>query len=175
MKIVGLLRHAKSDWSDMDKRDFDRGLNDRGRQGAALIGQHIADHGVAFDRVVASPARRVAATLDAVMGDTPIQFDQRLYLAPADTLMEVLQDQDDGDDAVLLVAHNPGLQDLVLKLVARDKEGRLFQKAKAKYPTAAFAVIHVPVTSWRDLVDESGELTHFARPRDLDPELGPTD
>ena len=175
MKIVGLFRHAKSDWSDMDKRDFDRGLNDRGRQGAALMGRHIADQGMAFDKIVASPAKRVTATLEAAMPDADIDYDRRVYLAPADTLMDVLQAQDDADDAVLIVGHNPGLQDLVLKLVARDKEGPLFQEAKVKYPTATFATIRLPIPSWSELSAETGELTHFARPRDLDPELGPTD
>ena len=58
MKRLGLLRHAKSDWDDIGQRDFDRGLNDRGRKGARLIGEHIAAHGVPFDLVLASPAER---------------------------------------------------------------------------------------------------------------------
>ncbi len=59
MKILGLFRHAKSDWDDAAKRDFDRGLNDRGRKGAALMGDHIRSHDMAWDAVVASPAVRV--------------------------------------------------------------------------------------------------------------------
>ena len=63
MKILGLLRHAKSDWGQSDKRDFDRGLNDRGRRGAQVIGDHIRAHGVKWDHLLASPAQRVRATL----------------------------------------------------------------------------------------------------------------
>ena len=67
MKILGLLRHAKSDWGQSDKRDFDRGLNDRGRRGARVIGDHIRAHGVDWDRLVASPAERVKQTLAAAL------------------------------------------------------------------------------------------------------------
>ena len=58
MKILGLLRHAKSDWDDTAQRDFDRGLNARGKKGAELIGKHIRDHGVKWDRLIASPMPR---------------------------------------------------------------------------------------------------------------------
>ena len=64
MKILGLLRHAKSDWDDMNQRDFDRGLNPRGRKGAQIIGAHIRDHGIKWDKLIASPAVRVKLTLD---------------------------------------------------------------------------------------------------------------
>ena len=70
MKILALLRHAKSDWDDLAKRDFDRGLNDRGRKGAELIGQHIRDHGIKWDCVLASPAERVKQSMISVMPET---------------------------------------------------------------------------------------------------------
>ncbi len=67
MKTLGLLRHAKSDWDDIAKRDFDRGLNGRGRRGAALMGAHVTAHGVTWDRIIASPAERVKQTLAAAL------------------------------------------------------------------------------------------------------------
>lgn len=173
MKNLGLLRHAKSDWGPSDKRDFDRGLNERGRRGAALMGAHIRDHGVAWDRLIASPARRVKLTLEsAAIGPTP-HFDERLYLASTDTMLDVLREAE--GEAVLLVGHNPGLGDLILELVAPGRENALFDEAKVKFPTAAFAVLELAVDDWADLALECGTLTHFQRPRDLDPELGPED
>ena len=59
MKKLGLFRHAKSDWNDARLRDFDRPLNARGRKGAALMGVHIRDYGVRWNRIIASPAARV--------------------------------------------------------------------------------------------------------------------
>ena len=80
MKILGLLRHAKSDTDDLSLRDFDRGLNDRGRRGAAAIGGHIREHGVSWDLLLASPAERVRRTLDAARLEVPACWEERVYL-----------------------------------------------------------------------------------------------
>ena len=65
MKRLGLFRHAKSDWDDMSLRDFDRGLNARGRRGAALMGRHITEYGAKWDRMLASPAKRIRLTIES--------------------------------------------------------------------------------------------------------------
>ena len=91
MKRLTLLRHAKSDWDDTAQRDFDRGLNARGRKGAELIGKHIRDHGVKWDRLIASPAVRVKLTLEGALPDVPVIYDQRLYLASFDTIVETIE------------------------------------------------------------------------------------
>lgn len=171
MKTLGLLRHAKSDWGQSDKRDFDRGLNARGRRGAALMGAHVRRHGVTWDRLIASPAKRVRLTLEsAAIGLAP-EWEERLYLAPTDTILDVLRAAT--GDAVLIAGHNPGLGDLILELVAPRRENALFDEAKVKFPTAAFAVLELPIDHWTDLRPECGALVHFKRPRDLNPELGP--
>lgn len=173
MKILGLLRHAKSDWGQSDKRDFDRGLNARGRKGARLIGEHIRDHGVKWNRLVASPAERVKLTLgEAAVGPEP-EWDRRLYLASTETICDVIGETDDSVDALLLAGHNPGFGDMVFELVSPKNENDLFDEAKVKFPTAAFAVFELDIDSWADLQEGCGRLVHFARPRDLDAELGP--
>jgi phosphohistidine phosphatase len=177
MKILGLLRHAKSDWDDAAQRDFDRGLNARGRKGAALIGDHIRDHGVKWDRLIASPAVRVKLTLEGALPEVTPIYDQRLYLASFDTIVETIEAHaGSGDDearAVLISGHNPGLQDVLLELVAPGKENALFKEAVVKFPTAAYAVLECDVARWADLKRYCAELVHFTRPRDLDPALGP--
>ncbi len=171
MKILGLLRHAKSDWGASDKRDFDRGLNERGRRGAALVGAHIREHGVRWDRLLASPAERVRRTLEsAALGVEPV-FDERLYLASTETIIEVLHGAE--GESALVAGHNPGLGDMIFELVAPANENALFDEAKSKFPTAAFAVFELAIDDWAELRPGCGKLTHFARPRDLDPELGP--
>ena len=173
MKTLGLLRHAKSDWDDAGLRDFDRGLNDRGRRGAALIGRHIAEQGIAWDAVIASPAARGKATLAAAaLPDRP-RFDERAYLADAETLLDLLRHIDGDPGNVLLVGHNPGLHELIFRLVDPDREGALFAQVVDKFPTAAFAVIELPIESWKSLQPGNGRLVSLTRPRDLDPELGP--
>ena len=173
MKILGLLRHAKSDWGQSDKRDFDRGLNARGCKGAALIGKHIRDHGIAWDALIASPAKRVRTTLEqADLGLEP-QWEDSLYLASTETICDVIREAGDDAQALLLAGHNPGFGDMVFELVAPKDENDLFDEAKVKFPTAAFAVFELDIDDWADLKEGCGKLVHFARPRDLDPELGP--
>lgn len=177
MKLLGLLRHAKSDWGDLSKRDFDRGVNARGRRGAALIGEHIREHGVKWDRLIASPAERVRLTLKAALPDMEPEFDQRLYLASPETITEVLGKcaETEGEEprAILISGHNPGLQELLLDLVSPSRENDLFREAIVKFPTATYAVLECDIDSWADLKNHCATLSHFARPRDLDPELGP--
>lgn len=173
MKTLGLLRHAKSGWGPSETRDFDRGLNARGRRGAALMSEHIRLHGQRWDRLIASPAERVRRTLDEGALDIAPEWDERLYLASTDTIFEILREAD--GDAVLLAGHNPGLGDMILELVAPSRENTLFDEAKIKFPTAAYAVIELAVDDWSDIRPECGTLVHFKRPRDLDPDLSPVD
>lgn len=173
MKLLGLLRHAKSDWDDMAKRDFDRGLNDRGRKGAELIGAHIKDHGIKWDVLIASPAERVKRTIERSLPNIEPEFDDRLYLASSETILDVVEEHGSDHDAVLVSGHNPGLQEVLFDLVSPARENDLFKEAAVKFPTATFAVLECAIDDWSDLKKHCGTLVHFARPRDLDPDLGP--
>lgn len=177
MKTLGLFRHAKSDWHDPRARDFDRPLNERGRKGAALMGRHVRDHGVAWDRVIASPAIRCAETIEiatqAAERPAAVNWDRRIYLASSATLADLLRDLDGDPQAVLMVGHNPGLEDLIFDLVPDDGTSPLRDVVEAKFPTAAYAVLELSIDKWSDLTDNCARLTHLTRPRDLDPALGP--
>lgn len=173
MKRLGLLRHAKSEWDDLSTRDFDRRLNAKGRRGAALMGEHIREHGPEFSVLLASPAERVKRTLEAALPEYDPVWDRRIYLGSAEMLEDVLRDGGGDADSVLLVGHNPGIQDLIFDLVSPSDENRLFDEAARKFPTASFAVLELDIESWADLRRECARLVHFTRPRDLDPSLGP--
>jgi len=175
VKTFGLLRHAKSDWDDIGKRDFDRGLNERGRRGARLIGAHIREHGVAWDLLLASPAERVRRTLEAALPGMEPRWDERLYLASADTILDVVREGAGDADAVLVSGHNPGLQEVLFALVAPEAENALFDEAARKLPTGTYAVFELDIDDWTDIAEGCGRLVHFTRPRDLDPALGPED
>lgn len=173
MKLLGLFRHAKSDWDDMALRDFDRGLNARGRKGAALMGAHIRQHGINWSTILASPAERVKRTLEASGLDLPIAWSPDAYLADSATLMALLAALPGNPPAVLLTGHNPGLQALLLDLIPSDTDDELVSAVAQKFPTAAFAVLELAIDDWADCAPGCGTLVHFARPRDLDPDLGP--
>ena len=185
MKTLGLFRHAKSDWADPRARDFDRPLNERGKKGAPMMGKHIRDYGreqhFLWDKVLASPAVRSAQTIEmAAQGaglnvgrGFAINWDRRIYLASSATLLDLLREQDEALNSVLLVGHNPGLEDLIFDLVPDDGSSPLRDVVEAKFPTAAFAVLHLPFERWADVTEGKAALVHLMRPRDIDPELGP--
>ena len=177
MKTLGLFRHAKSDWHDPRARDFDRPLNLRGEKGAGLMGRHIRDHGVKWDRVIASPAVRVAETIElaAKASGRPIavNWDRRIYLASSATLLDLLREQKDAAGSILMVGHNPGLEDIIFDLVPDDGTSPLRDQVEVKFPTASFAVLELDIAHWADLIERCGRLVHLTRPRDLDPVLGP--
>lgn len=173
MKTLTLLRHAKSDWDDPDQRDFDRALNPRGKRAAETVGRFLADEGWRFDAVVASPAERVRETLDQVSlgyGERlTAEWERRIYLASAATLMDVVSEADDCVGSLLLAGHNPGLEDLVLSLAS---DGAALGDVAEKFPTVSVARLSLAIEHWGDIADGCGRLDRFVRPRDLDPSLG---
>ena len=170
MKRLTVLRHAKSSWGDPDLDDFDRPLNDRGWEAARRIGRELQRRQVRFDLVLASPAVRVRETLDGVQErfafEGPIHFDQRLYLAGEELLLTIVHELPDSAGSALLVGHNPGLQELVLKLAPEGE--REHRRVQEKFPTAALAMTDLPALSWRDVETGSGWLAELILPRELD-------
>ena len=178
MKLLGLFRHAKSDWGDPRARDFDRDLNERGRRGAAIMGRHIREYGARWERVLSSPAVRCTETIEiaaaaAQQRDFPVEWDRRIYLASSATLADLLREQAGEPASLLMVGHNPGLEDLIFDLVPDDGASPLRDLVEVKFPTASFAVLELAIDRWADLADGCGKLVHLTRPRDLDPALGP--
>jgi phosphohistidine phosphatase len=177
MKTLTLLRHAKSGWDDPVARDFDRPLNAKGRRAARAMGQHMRDRGLVFDHIIASPAVRVVETLDEVRETygraLEANWDKRVYLASAETLLDVVQEAPDSADRLLLSGHNPGMEDLILMLVPDRDEDTERDKVEEKFPTASVAEIRFEVEHWADVRENGGSLTLFIRPRDIDATLGP--
>ncbi|MGB5076070.1 MAG: histidine phosphatase family protein [Sphingorhabdus sp.] len=172
-----LLRHAKSSWDDSIPRDFDRPLNKRGEKAAMVVGRWVKRQGMTFDHVVASPAVRVIDTIDQFVKGSgeriDATWDRRIYLASSATLMDVLRDQSDLHKSVLMVGHNPGMEDLVFDIVPDDGTSPLRDIVYEKFPTGALAQMELDIDSWAEIDRKCGKLTQFIRPRDLDPELGP--
>src|SRR3546814_12763926 len=94
------------------------------------MGEHIRKHGVAWDKLLASPAERVRRTIAAALPGADPVFDERLYLASAETIFECLADRASDAGAVLVVGHNPGLHEMPLELVSPPNENALFDKAR---------------------------------------------
>jgi phosphohistidine phosphatase len=176
MKSLTLLRHAKSSWDDPIARDFDRPLNKRGRRAALAIGREMRARRLRFDLVLASPAARVVETLrDVAEGygqPFDLQLDERVYLASAELLLDLVRHADDSRRRLMLVGHNPGLERLAL-LLTHGHDGKLRTLLREKYPTGALAEISLPIDHWDEVGPGIGTLRRYIRPRDLDSSLGP--
>jgi phosphohistidine phosphatase len=171
MKLLYLLRHAKSSWDGPDIADFDRPLNKRGRKAAKLMAQYFRDNGIAPRAVICSPAKRTRETLKHLMpalGDVPITFDHRVYEASYQTLLMCLAELPADLPSALLIGHNPGLERLALYLMNDLGHGPGASRLQDKYPTGSLAILSVPAEDWNDLKVGSGRLDDFVRPSDLD-------
>jgi phosphohistidine phosphatase len=171
MRRLMLLRHAKSDWSVGGQRDHDRPLAARGREAAPLIGAYMVQHGLVPDQVLVSPARRARETWDLVasaFGKTlAVSYDERLYDASVRAMLGPLRGIDASAHALLVVGHNPGLQELAsLLLASGDSDAR--RQLLEKFPTAALAVLEVPIDAWSDLRPHAARLDRFVTPRALE-------
>ena len=170
MKTIFLLRHAKSSWDDTSRDDHDRPLNQRGERAATLVAQFLKQERLIPDLILCSSAKRTRETLtlvQAVLGDDhPALIEPDLYLAAADVLFDRLRKVGEDAASVMLIGHNPGLEDLATTLIA-PKGTPLEDKLAAKFPTAGLAMIRLPGTRWRDLKRKSGSLELFVIPRDL--------
>lgn len=178
MKSLTILRHAKSGWDVPVDRDFDRPINARGRRGAALMGEFWRRQDWPLDWIIASPAVRVTETLDlflpaAGLGTLEPHWERRVYLASAATLLDVVREAGALGDHLMLVGHNPGLEDLAMMLVPFDADNVARVALEEKLPTAAMVRIEFAIDDWHHLREGSGSLSAFVRPRDLDPDLGP--
>jgi phosphohistidine phosphatase len=177
LKTLGLFRHAKSGWDDPRARDFDRTLNERGRRGAVAMGKHIREAGYGCSRILASPAVRCAQTIELgseAAGQTyPVIWDRRIYLASSATLLDLLREQEGDPPSILMIGHNPGLEDLIFDLVPDDGSCPLRDVVEEKFPTAAYAVLELDVDKWADAAPGCARLVHLTRPRDIDASLGP--
>jgi len=178
MKSLTLLRHAKSGWDDPVARDFDRPLNEKGKRAAIVMGRKAHELGLQADRLIASPATRVTQTLDSFFEGLgriiEPQWDRRIYLASSSTLLDIIRETDSAIENLMLVGHNPGLEDLILDLVPDDGSSPLRDIVENKYPTASLAQIHWDGSDWSKLSSDSSiRLLSLTRPRDIDSSLGP--
>jgi phosphohistidine phosphatase len=171
MKTLYLLRHAKSSWKNrLD--DFDRPLNKRGRDAAKAIGRFLAEKQIHPSQVLCSSSRRTRETLARIQDETgtplPARFEKGLYLADAGALLRRVKRLNDSLQSVMLVGHNPGLEQLALAL-AGGSDDALSREVAAKFPTCGLAVLESEVGRWGDLQPGRATLTQFVRPRDLIP------
>ena len=164
-----VLRHAKSAWNTPANTDFDRPLSTRGRRDCPRVAAWLADHDLVPDHVVASPAARAAETVERVTAEldldaeTILDFEPALYDASVLTLLAVLADVPARAKRVLVVAHNPGLDELVVHLAGRVPALSAGGKLMTTAAIASFALR----ADWSELTRGCGDLLRLVRPKEL--------
>jgi phosphohistidine phosphatase len=169
MKTLLLFRHAKSDWGDAGLPDFERPLNHRGQKAAERMGRWMKEAHIQPEWIVSSPAKRAVETVAGLrkhldIPDTLVQFDERIYMADVPTLVDVAARCPEDMDNIMLVGHNPGMDDLLTWLCGPD----LPRSSKGKLmATATLAQINMP-DDWQQLAPNCGKLQQIVRPGEID-------
>ncbi|HEY1544896.1 MAG TPA: histidine phosphatase family protein [Xanthobacteraceae bacterium] len=171
MRRLLLLRHAKSSWSEPGASDHARPLNHRGQETAPRIGAYLSRHKLVPDVVLCSTAKRARETWDlvaAAMRTVPAAiYVERLYDAGLRTLVDIFREADPAARSVLVVGHNPGLQEVATDLIAAgDLDDR--ERLREKLPTGGLVVIDFAIADWSSLHTRSGRLERFVVPRMLE-------
>jgi phosphohistidine phosphatase len=170
MRRLMILRHSKAERPEPGGGDQERTLNQRGRGDAGTIGAYMVRHGLIPDRVVVSTAVRTRETWQHAAGafpaDLAVVFEQRLYDAVPQTILDVIKRTPDEVHSLLVIAHNPGLHRTALMLIgAGDVDAR--QRLSEKLPTSGLVVIDFAVDDWGKLHRAGGRLDRFVTPRSV--------
>lgn len=159
------MRHAKSDWNNPKLSDADRPLNKRGKKAAIQIGQWLQDNNLVPNFVLCSTATRTRETLGQIrlctnIDNKDIKYDESLYLSTLDSLLHKLKTAPWDKEKIMLLGHNPELEELLSYLcgddIALSKTGKLF-------PTASIAVIELN----NEITQLGGQLKSLVRPKEL--------
>lgn len=166
-----LLRHAKSSWSEASLSDFDRPLAPRGQKAAPLVGAELAKRGWLPDLALVSPAVRTRETWRLASANwsqpqPPVAFPEELYEASADELLGEARSVPDKITRLLIVGHNPGLEEFARRLAGPGSDDKASRLIEEKFPTGALARFEFE-GRWDKLPFGAARLTHFMRPKDL--------
>jgi len=168
VKNLYLLRHAKSSWDDPGLADHDRPLAPRGRRAVKRMAEYLREAKVSPELVLCSSATRTRQTLDrirpALDADAFVEVEADLYGADADSLLRRLRRVPDTTGSVLVIGHNPGMQDLALEL---SNGGAALGRVRETFPTCALATVEVPAERWADIEPGSAKLVGLVVPKEL--------
>jgi phosphohistidine phosphatase len=159
MKILYLIRHAKSSWEDITLRDFERPLNKRGKRDAPFMGEILYDGGDIPDIIYSSPAKRASDTAkiiaDKVGYEKEIILDEEIYESNLITLKNIVRSIGDENQTAFVFGHNP-----TLNMFAED-----FCSFYENIPTCGVVKLGFDCDSWRKINVNNCNLLHFDYPK----------
>jgi len=163
MKNLLIMRHAKSDWGNSSISDFDRPLNDRGKTAAPMMGNELLKRKKSPELIISSPAKRAKSTAEIVLKESgcsqPIQFENEFYFGHIEEIIKIVKKSDNSFERIMVVGHNPTLEDLIDELIIDDNGFSM--------STAAIASILFDIDDWAEINKKSGILEWLIIPKDL--------
>ena len=177
MKRLFLLRHAKAERDGRDVDDEARVLAPRGREDAARIGRFLNEEVYIADQVLCSSAARTRETFALILPQLnvkpAVKYLDELYMADSDVILDLVRTARDATGSLMIIGHNPGLEDCARSLVRPPDDRKLrkrYETMMDKFPTGALAVIDFAAEQWGAIGGWVGELELFVRPKDLQEE-----
>lgn len=164
MKQLLLVRHAKSSWSDFSLKDFDRPLNERGKNDAPEMAARIKKKGISVDAFFSSPAKRARKTAEAFvkeLGDKKkdIIFYDELYLAGPSTFSTIISKTDDRYKTIAVFSHNEGITAFANSLTTTRIDN---------IPTCGIFAVKIQTRQWSDFDKAEKDFWFFDSPKGTD-------
>lgn len=162
-KIVYVMRHAKSSWSDFSLSDYDRPLNGRGKRDIPDMGARLKRLTLKPDLIISSPANRAITTARGIANAlnyplSSILENEALYHASAGTIKNVLSSLPDDSSTVMLFGHNPGLTYFINQVSNFQLEN---------LPTCGVCAIRFEMSRWDQIQHTQGENTFYDYPKSI--------
>ncbi len=169
MKTILLLRHAKSDWGDPSLTDFDRPLAKRGLKDAPRMGEVIQKFDHVPDLILSSPAERAKQTTE-IVADTcgysrSIEWVEGFYTGGSDETFTALQNLPDKIERVMVVGHNPTMEEVAALLLSADVEDEWRDEWAIRIPTAGLLCLDVNIFEWATLEPGEAVLRWYLIPK----------
>ncbi|MDX2074411.1 MAG: histidine phosphatase family protein [Alphaproteobacteria bacterium] len=168
-KMLYILRHAKAEIGTPQQDDHSRKLVDRGVEAARIVGAYMFRQHIKPDKVICSDAARTRETWEQIESIYPapnVEITRKLYMASANQMLQSLVTLPEAVKSVLMIAHNPGVHQLCLKLAKEGDENTL-DLMFLKFPTCTLAAIDLGDTPWNKVENASGKLIDFVTPKML--------
>ena len=163
MKTLIVVRHAKSSWANPGQKDFDRPLNERGKNDSPKMAEKLLAEGVKIDAFVSSPAKRAKQTCEAFVAaydrkKEEIIFIDKLYHAPSDIYHETISGIKNKYDKIAIFGHNPGISDFINSLHNQEQS--------VEMPTCAIFAVKADVDKWEDFETAEKAFLFYKYPKE---------
>lgn len=157
-----VMRHAKTEEQQIDQKDFERNLLERGRKDALAMASILKEKGFSPEIIIASSANRTIQTAEIVANEfnydlAKINSNPDLYLCSSRTLATAVESLNDEIESCCIIAHNPGVSEFAFDINRAAINGAL--------PTAGFVVFSFLAKSWEDLFMVKNKVELFEYPK----------